>query len=153
MSSTRTTRRKATIHDRPRSRPTFPCSRSTTTQTRSTFPRSSAPFRCTCTVLSRSRLTTTRTRSTIPRSCTISAHLHQTTLTPRQRARAVHVTRSCAQHSVKTEVRTGPGRRRIHLEPGQHPGVEQETETQWQKHQEPRKSDATDSEEALAVHG
>src|SRR5258705_2472161 len=151
MSSARTTQRNATIHDRPRSRPTFPHSRSTTTQMRSTFPRSSAPFRRTCTVLSHSRLTTTRTRSTIPCSRTISAHLHQTMLTPRQRAHDAHVTRSRAQRSVKTEVRTGPGRRRIHLKPGQHPSVDQETETQRPKHQQPRKSDTADSEEALTA--
>src|SRR5258705_925166 len=160
MSSARTTRRNATIHDGPRSRPTFPRSRSTTTRTRSTFPRSSAPFRRTrtpfrrnCTVLSCSSAAFARTRSTIPRSRTISAHMHPTTLTPRQRARVVHVTRSRAQGSVKTEARTSPGRRRIHHEPGQHPGVEQETETQRQKHQEPRWSDAADNEEALAAHG
>src|SRR5258705_10495973 len=157
MSSARTTRRNATIHDGPRSQPTFPRSRSTTTRTRSTFPRSSAPFRRTRTpfrrnrtVLSCSSAAFARTRSTIPRSRTISAHMHPTTLTPRQRARAVHVPRSWAQRSVKTEARTGPGRRRIHLEPGQHPGREQETEADREKHQKPAKRDAEASGEQRA---
>ena len=65
----------------------------------------------------------------------------------------MHVTQSRMQHSVKFEVHTGPGHRQIHHESGQHPGVEQEMETQRQKHQEPRRSDATDSKEALAAHG
>src|SRR5258705_452483 len=160
MSSARTTRRNATIHDGPRSQPTFPRSRSTTTRTRSTFPRSSAPFRrtrtpfrCNRTVLSCSSAAFARTRSTIPRSRTISAHMHPTTLTPRQRARAVHVTRSRAQCSVKTEARTSPGHRRIHQEQGKNPGVEKETETKRQKHQEPKGGEAADNKEALAKQG
>jgi hypothetical protein len=82
-----------------------------------------------------------------------SAHPYLPTLAPRQRARDAHVTRSRAHRSVKKEARAGPGRRRIHLETGQRPGVEEEKETQQQMHQEPQRSDAADSEEALAVHG
>ena len=82
-----------------------------------------------------------------------SAHPYLPTLAPRQRARDAHVTQSRAHRSVKKEARAGPGHRRIHHETGQRPGVEQEKETQWQKHREARWSDATDSEEALAAHG
>ena len=160
MSSARTTRRNATIHDKPRFRTTFPRSRSIATLTRSTFPRSrSVPkrirsvFARTHSALPQTRPTTTRTRSTIPRSRITSAHPYLPTLAPRQRARDAHVTQSRAHRSVKKEARAGPGRRRIHHETRQRPGVEQEKETQRQKHQEPQRSDAADSKEALAAHG